>query len=85
MANIIITNFINSTSFIIEANILTELSIADLLFGALSITGAGHRLAHTAHHRRGVRDVTSWTATLSTVVHYLAVSARTTGVNCTGI
>lgn len=85
LADPVVTDLIDQTGLVVEADVLAELSITDLSFRALSVGGTSLGLLDTPDHRSGVRDEADWTGALGSVVDHLAVGTRSAGVSLAGV
>ena len=79
LAQSVVAHLVLAAVLVVEADILTELAIADLSVRTLGIAGADLRLLDAGHHGGGVGDVALGAGALGPVVHHLTLGIGSTG------
>ena len=79
LAESIVADLVVAAGLVVEADVLTELAVADLSLGALGVAGADLWLLDTGHGGAGVGDVAEGTGAGCAVVDHLTLGVRSAG------
>ena len=79
LAQSVVAHLVLAAILVVEADILTELAIADLSVRTLGVAGADLGLLDAGHHGGRVGDVALGAGALGPVVHHLTLGVGSTG------